>query len=369
MSTKRSQGPWLYRFFVHLLTLFLGILSFWLLGFVLNDISHLPGPEYQTLEEKMLAPELKQEKDQLEKQLEEVGLNIEVQQERQKNVRDSTQNAQTTMNQLLEFQRLSLEKSVTPTEQEQLALAESQKQFLVNQTRYQQLNEEVSQLQEQRQELERKQRQNQTQLEEANIPIREEFDRLQRRHDYQLAAIKLAVLLPLLIIAGILFLKNRESVYLPLITAVGIAITIKVMVVMHEHFPTRYFKYVLILALIVIVTRALISLVRMIAFPKREFLLKQYRESYEAHLCPICEYPIRRGPLKYLYWTRRTINKLKVSSPGGVEQDAPYSCPSCGTRLFEECESCHQVRHSLLTNCEHCGTVKSIGLENRSEET
>ena len=86
----------------------------------------------------------------------------------------------------------------------------------------------------------------------------------------------------------------------------------------------------------------------MIAFPKRDWLQKQYREAYEAFLCPACDYPIRRGPLKYLFWTRRSIRKLTIPDAAASPAEEPYTCPSCNTRLFEECTACHAIRHSLL---------------------
>jgi len=360
MSTTRHKGPWMHRWLVHLFTVVFGLLSYWLLGFLINDIGQWPGPDYQAIEERGLDRDLTSEAERLEDEIATVQRDIEAQQVRQTTLRDSTQNAQTTMNQLLAFQRLSLEKDVTPSEEEKLALAESQKRFLANQAQYQQLTEEVGQLQEQLRDLEGQQRLNQEQLTTARIPIRSEFDQLRRQHDLKIAAVKLATLTPLLIAAVLLFLKKRESIYLPLVAAFGIAVTVKVMLVMHEYFPTRYFKYVLILTLLAAVTKALISLVRTIAFPKHEFLQKQFREAYEAFLCPMCSYPIRRGPLKFLFWTRRTIKKLQIRQTEGAEADAPYSCPSCGTRLFEECESCHKTRHALLGTCEHCGTIKSF---------
>ena len=60
---------------------------------------------------------------------------IEAQQERQVILRESRETAQTTMNQLLDIERLNLEKDVTPSEEEQSARAESQQLFLANQSR------------------------------------------------------------------------------------------------------------------------------------------------------------------------------------------------------------------------------------------
>jgi hypothetical protein len=108
------------------------------------------------------------------------------------------------------------------------------------------------------------------------------------------------------------------------------------------------------------VTKALVTLVRMLAHPNRQWLLKHYREAYESFLYPVCTYPIRRGPLKYLFWTRRSIRKLVPAIAADSTPEATYTCPACSTRLYEECESCHGVRHSLLPSCEHCGATRAV---------
>jgi hypothetical protein len=173
-----------------------------------------------------------------------------------------------------------------------------------------------------------------------------------------MAVLKLAALAPLMAVAAWLFLKKRAGLYAPLIYAFGIALLVKVAEVMHEYFPTRYFKYILILACLIAVVRILVYLLKMIAFPKKDWLLKQYREAYEAFFCPICDYPIRRGPLKYMFWSRRSIRKLQMPPVSRDGAEEPYTCPMCATKLFEECPSCHAVRHSLLPACEKCGAEK-----------
>ncbi|MEX0701887.1 MAG: hypothetical protein WD069_07305 [Planctomycetales bacterium] len=360
MARTSPKGPWLHRFLVYGLTVLFGLLVYWLLGFVVDDIGTWPGPDYAALEERMLDPALKAEAERLDKEIAETQRAVATEQARQGILRDSTDNAQRTMNQLLEFQKLSLEKGVTPSAEEQAALAESQKRFLTNQTQYQEISEEIARLQERSRELEEEQRANRERLDEARKPIQAEHERLLERHNLVLAGLKLAFLIPLLVLAAVAFIRMRTSAYVPLVAAFAIAVAAKVMLVMHEHFPTRYFKYVLILTLLAIVTKILVSLIRTRAFPKADWLRKQFREAYEAHLCPICEYPIRRGPLKFLYWTRRTIKRLPVPRTDGAAIEEPYSCPSCGTRLFEECSACHAVRHSLLPTCEHCGATQPV---------
>jgi predicted RNA-binding Zn-ribbon protein involved in translation (DUF1610 family) len=162
----------------------------------------------------------------------------------------------------------------------------------------------------------------------------------------------------LLAVAGYLFLRRRASLYFPLFLAFGIAVLVKVALVVHEYFPSQYFKYILILALIAVVARLLIHFIRTVAFPKTDWLLRQYREAYERFLCPVCEYPIRTGPRKFLYWTRRTVHKILPHGEGGKEEK--YTCPDCGTTLFEPCPACQNIRHALLVHCEHCGAAKEV---------
>ncbi len=357
----RNKGPWIHRFLTLIFTAIFALLWFWLLGFVVNDIGTWPGPSYAELEERGLDRHLVKEGDALQRQIADTERRIIEQKARQELLRDSTANSQTTMNQLLEFQRSSLAKNLTPSPDERKALAESQQRFLANQSQYQILNEQIVQLNEQLRNVKEKRQQSEDTLNRQRAPIREEFDRLQRAHDLWIAGLKLAVLIPLLVVGVFLFRKHRNGPYALIVYAFGGAVLLKVGLVMHQYFPSRYFKYVLILAAIAMVLQALLYLIRMVAFPKRDWLLKQYREAYEAFLCPICSYPIRRGPLKYMVWTRRTIKRMTPPSVGANDVDEPYICPMCSTPLYGECENCHAVRPSLLPSCQKCGQLITLG--------
>lgn len=354
------KGPWFARFLIYVFTVLFGCLVYWLLSFVMHDIGTWPGPDFYVLEEKMLDPALLAESRELTQKIAETRREVEAQRERQQTLRDSTTNSQTTMNQLLEFQKLRLEKDVKPSPEEQQALAESQTRFLANQQHYQELNEDIARRSEELRNLEEQERTNVASLEQARKPVKEEFNRQQEAHQLRVGLTKLAVLVPLLLVGVVLFLKLRESIYVPLVYAYSIAVAIRVFWDMNEYFPRQYFKYVLILTFLGIVTKLLVTLVRAKAYPRREWLMKQFREAYEAHFCPICDYPIRRGPLKYLYWTRRSIKKLVVAQNGQAEPETPYSCPACATKLFAECGNCHGIRHSLLPTCEKCGATKPL---------
>ncbi len=362
-ETQHNKGPWFHRFLIKLLGVALALLCFWLIGFVVNDLGHLPGPNYIEMEERMLDQSLVERYGALKDSIRDTKRTIGEQQKRQTLLRDSTSNSQRTMNQLLAFQKLSLEKDVAPSVEEQQALAESQRLFLSNQKAYQDLNERISELTDHLDGLEAQERELKTTLNEARIPIRAEHRQLQRGHDLRMAGLKMAVLLPLLIVALVLFIKLRGGPYAILAYAVGAAVLVKVVLVMHEYFPSRYFKYILIGVCLLIVLRALFYLIRVLARPQRSWLLKQYREAYEAFVCPVCAYPIRRGPMKYLYWDRRSIRKLASRPAATDEPDEPYACPACSTRLYEKCAKCGEVRHSMLPTCQNCGDTAEADSE------
>ncbi len=359
-TTRKGNGPWTHRLMVYAFTVAFGILVYWLLNFIVRDIATWPGPDYKQVEKAILDETVVAKLASLQSQIEETNRAIASRKQRQEVLRDSTSNSEKTMTQLLELQKLTLQKGVTPSPEEVKALTESQRLFLANQAKYQEMNDQIATLSDQLGDLQNQQRAAQKSLEEQRPAIRDEYDRLHSRHQFKLAALKLAVLLPLLGVAVWLFLKKRGMLYAPLIYGFGLALICKVTLVMHEHFPRRYFKYILIAAALLLVARILVYLLRSMAFPKLEWLLKQYREAYEHFLCPVCSYPIRRGPLKSLFWTRSSLKKLRVPRGDAAEAEEPYVCPVCATPLFEECPACKRLRHSLLPACVHCGAEKPL---------
>lgn len=361
MTTNPApKGPWTHRVLVYFFTVLFGLLIFWLLGFVLRDIGTWPGPDFNAIQQRMSDAALTREAADIQRQIDEANRETANCRQRQAVLRDSTGNSEKTMNQLLELQKLTLQKGHSPSADEAKALAESERLFLANQTRYQELNEQIAALTEKLSTLQDRLRIAQEKLNTRQPQIQQEYNRQYSRHQLKLAAIKLAVLLPLLCLAVWLFFKHRGRTYAPLVHGFGLAVLLKAGLVMHEYFPRRYFKYVLIILAIALVMRILVHLLRTVATPRLDWLLKQYREAYEHFHCPVCSHPIRRGPLKYRFWTRSSLKKLQVSAETSPDADAPYTCPVCTTALFEECSQCKHIRHSLLPACSHCGAVKTI---------
>jgi hypothetical protein len=202
------------------------------------------------------------------------------------------------------------------------------------------------------------QRENDEKLAQAQEPLRTKFDQQLQRHRLRVAAIKIGVLAPLIILGGCLFARFRNSAYAPIIYAFDVAVLAKTFLVMHEYFPREYFRYILILSALAVIGWLLARLLSIVAQPNQIARLKQYREAYEAFLCPLCQYPIRRGPLKYMAWTPRSLRV--VSKPIADASDEPYTCPSCATALYEKCPSCGATRHAMLPACEHCGAAKEV---------
>ena len=349
------KGPWTHRVGVLLFTALGGILVFWLLGFVVDDIAELRGPQQVDIEKRFLEPALVKETTTLEAEITAISKAIEEEKARQTLLRDSATSSQQTMNQLLDMQKLNIEKNVKPSVAEQEAFARSVNLFLANQAQYQALNETIAKRSDEQRTLAERRAAVESRLGAQRERATKEFQRLDSRHRIRLAGLQLLFLIPLLAIAGYLVLKWRQTIYAPLIYAFGAAALAKVVIVLHEHFPSRYFKYLLLLASLAVVVRVLIYLIRATTSPQIAALLKQYREAYERFLCPICEFPIRRGPMRYSYWTRRTVRKLAPSSSPVETAEEPYVCPSCGCHLFEQCANCKTVRHSLLPFCDRCG--------------
>jgi hypothetical protein len=101
------------------------------------------------------------------------------------------------------------------------------------------------------------------------------------------------------LITAWLFTKKRTGTYWPIVYAAFIAAFVRISLVVHEYFPKKYFKYIALLVIIMIVLRLLVYLTKRLVSPKKDWILKQYQEAYDKNVCPICGKPVRIGPLRY----------------------------------------------------------------------
>lgn len=358
MNEHKARGTWGVRMLVRFFTLVLAVLIYWLLGFFVKDIKTIPGPDFAAIEKAHLDAALLGKASRTDKAIQDLDRTIAGKQEQLRLAGDNSQNLQRTLTQLAELQRLSLEKGGALSDAERENLSTSMKSFLDSQKSCEELNRAIAALVAEKATLAEEKVRLGQELDRQRSPAREEYNRKNQTHRLRLAFYQLLILVPLLVAAGYLLVARRGSLYFPLFLASGAATLVKVTLVIHEYFPTRYFKYVLILVLLGVVARLLVHFIRTIAFPKTDWLLRRYREAYERFLCPVCDYPIRTGPRRFLFWTRRTVNRVLPPLDPGARAE-PYTCPACGTVLFETCAACQEVRHSLLTHCEHCGAAKA----------
>ena len=280
---------------------------------MVEDIKDIRGPDYQSIEVKHVDQSLMQRIQELSKQIEKLGRQIESQRDEQRLVGDGSQNLQKTINQLLELKRLSIEKEIDLPAAEHNNLTTSLSAFLENQKSYQVMNQRMVELSAGRRSLEEELSSVQAAVDEQRKPAREEYNRLNEKHRLRLAGYQLAILVPLLVIGGFLVTKRRSSIYFPLYCAFGGAALLKVAMVIHQYFPQRYLKYVLIGVLLLVALGLFIC--SPAAYPKSEWLLRQYRGACERFLCPVCEYPIRTG-LEIPLLDRRAVNKRAIGVPG-----------------------------------------------------
>lgn len=361
MPAVQPRGPWFHRFLIWFFSIVLALLSYWTLSYLLDDIGEFSPPDFVAFHEAHKSPTDKQQAADLIAKVEELEAKMQRVRQQQSLLREGTDNYERTMRQMAELERLRLQKGEEPTAEQQAAVAQAEQQFLKNQTEYErktgeltQLAEEIAQLQ---QELRPVQQRLQAGEQAGNVAYQAAFERWQ----WRVAATKIGMLLPLIALAAWSFRAYRQTLYAPLIYAFGIAVGGKTLVTVHEYFPAIYFRYLLIGTSLLFTVWLLIKLVWMIARPQANWLLKQYREAYEAFLCPVCDFPIRRGPLKYLSWTKRTIKRLPMPTLAShSEPETAYTCPMCATRIYEECGHCHGIRASLLPACSQCGEVKEL---------
>lgn len=353
-----NKGPFLHRMTVSCFSVLFCLLLFWLIGFVLSDIGRFEQPDYEALQDEYIPQELEDEQNRLQKELEGLELQIRHQQEAQEILQTSMTSSEQTMKQFLEIHRLSLEKGIQPTDEQQRALSDSESLYLENQRKFQDANQQVSQLRTSMQTIEDQLEEIKTQLDEKRIPLNEEYKRLSERNRFYVAAVKLAVLIPVLLLISWLVKNKKGTTYAPLYYAAFLAVLARTLLVMHQYFPEEFFKYLILGAAIVVVLMLLVHLIRSAASPKREWLLKRYKEAYRKRICPVCSMAIEKGSIKML---PRPSRFASVQSSQNNTTEA-YTCPSCGTTLFETCEKCQTVRHSLLPHCEGCGDEKEINV-------
>ena len=244
MKENVRHGTWFTRQLIRLFTVILAVLFFWLLGFVVEDIEAIPGPTFAEIEHKYVDAKLVEQNDRLQKQIGELEQRIAGQAGQQQIVRDSSENLQRTIQQLLQLKKSSVEKSVSFSDSDAKLLTASLNEFFDSQKTYQKINQTISDLTSQKGRLGSEKSRVEEEIAKQREPAKREYDRLTETHRLRLAFYQLLILVPLLLATAYPLVKRRGGLYYPLFLAVGGATLLKVTLVVHEYFPSRYFKYI-----------------------------------------------------------------------------------------------------------------------------
>jgi chaperonin cofactor prefoldin len=357
-AKRKAKGSWGVRFFIVVLGITLGVLFFWLLTFIENDIGTMPGPQWNTVRRDFISREMDDNNQQLQKEVAALNRKIDSLQEQQRMLGNSTAILQSTISQLLSIQQQAVDSGEAFPAESAKTLRESQTAFLENQKQAQQYAQEISLLVQQRQQKEDALAAASETIKSLEDDAHKKFDNLMIKYRFKVAVLKLAFLVPVFLAVSFVFMKYRTTAYWALVWAAFLAAFIKIALVAHEYFPSEYFKYIALLVIIAIVIRILVYLIKLIISPKKDLLIKQYQQHYDRCVCPVCSKPIRTGPLRYIGALHKKARVLAGQAEQAVQQEA-YTCPSCGTKLYDKCGTCGEIRHTLLPYCEHCGAEKS----------
>nr|WP_315428492.1 serine endopeptidase [uncultured Albidiferax sp.] len=172
------------------------------------------------------------------------------------------------------------------------------------------------------------------------------LDQAQRKQELRVFGYRLALTLPLLAIAGWLFVKQRKSTYWPFVWGFIYFALFAFFVELVPYLPSYggYVRYVVGIVLTVLVGRqAIVGLNRYLEKQKLAEALPdaQRREelSYDVALarlaksvCPGCERPV------------------------DLKNDTIDFCPHCGIGLYDHCAPCHTRKSAFAKFCHACGT-------------
>jgi predicted RNA-binding Zn-ribbon protein involved in translation (DUF1610 family) len=347
-----------------LLSTMLMFLFVWLLGFVLDDIGDIEGPSYSAVEERHVDQTLSARSQDLGSQIAAIEAGVLRQEEIQQELRQSMDNAQRTMDRMIDLHRLAFEQQLPPDDEDRRTLAQAQQRYVEAEDRYESANRQIAASSESRFTLRQELQDLEATIAEQRLPARDEHRQLFESHRIKIASYKLSIIVPLFLAAAWVFSRNRQSPFRSILLAALAATFWKVGRVMFDEFPREIFKYIAIVAAITIVLAFLTWLLRKAARPDKALLVTRYREAYASHVCPVCAHPVARGPLRFAVWTRKGPRLPGAGDAAVLGDEAPrtpYSCPSCGTTLFNMCESCGASRHSLLPYCEGCGAESAAG--------
>ena len=186
----------------------------------------------------------------------------------------------------------------------------------------------------------------QEQLDVLEHDARQKLDAQYRRVELRVFGYRLALTLPLLAVAGWLFVKKRKGVYWPFVWGFILFALFAFFVELVPYLPSYggYVRYVVGIVITVLVGRyAIVALNR---YLERQKLAEQQPDQ------------VRREELSY---DTALVRLAKGVCPGcerPVDLKSPEIdfCPHCGIGLFDHCGRCDARKSAFSKFCHACGT-------------
>ncbi len=187
---------------------------------------------------------------------------------------------------------------------------------------------------------------------ELERPARAAAEHAARMVELRVFLLRLALTLPLLLVAGWLFAKKRSSPYWPFVWGFIFFALFAFFVELVPYLPSYggYVRYIVGIVLTVLVGRyAIISLQRYLARQK------------EAEALPDVQ---RRTTLRYDVAQARLAKSVCPGCERSVDlKDASVDfCPHCGIGLFDRCLACTARKSAFARFCFSCGAPGSAVL-------
>jgi len=185
----------------------------------------------------------------------------------------------------------------------------------------------------------------QTQLNILEDAARVKLDEVQRKQEIRVFLYRLALTLPLLLLAGWLFAKKRKTPYWPFVWGFIIFAAFAFFVELVPYLPSYggYIRYIVGIVLTVVIGRqAIISLNN---YLEKQKLAEQLPESE------------RRETLSYDTALARLAKNVCPGCERGVDLKdvANDFCPHCGIGLHDYCKKCEARKSAFVKFCHKCG--------------
>ena len=141
---------------------------------------------------------------------------------------------------IADLQRLSIEGGGKPSEVDRQAMENARSRFYTAQYEYESANETITTLNDERHQLKQSIAGIDAELRQFKNKSQAEYNDARRSHDLKIASLKLAFVVPLLLLAAWQVKKKRGSIYQPFNWAALVATFWMVWLVMWDHFPRDF---------------------------------------------------------------------------------------------------------------------------------